>query len=219
MPPRTSRAALTEDDLARLREALDEGKRPTVYLRDAVPSLGVDAASSARVVSVHDATVTVRPKGVSDDVPFEVSELYGSRAAALSAAALAAAAPPAEPRTRARRARTPKSTPSPAPVATPPPADSTATRNPRATVILSGTANGGWTVQASSGSTKRGKPASVSPEAVSRAVQALDDEAASAAVTVVLEHARRRAAERVAELSAQLQEAQASLHALGTERR
>lgn len=195
-------AALSEDDLARLATALKAGKRPTVYLRDAVTSLGVPAASSARVVSVRAGTVTVRPKGVGDDVPFEAGELYATRAAAIGAAAGQRTAP-ASARTRPRR---------PAVAATPAPTPRGAGAG--VSVTITGSADGAWTVQCASGSHRPRSPSPVDADAVARAVAALDNKAVSAAVAAVLDIARRAAAERVAALSAQLEAAQATLQDL-----
>ncbi len=213
MPP-PEFASLSEDDLSRLRAAVESGKRPRVYLRDAVPSLGIAAASSAQVVSVQDGTVTVRPKGVGDDVPFESGELYTSRAAAINAASNKAAsnkaasnkaasnkavAPPSPRRTRAAR-------PSTSAPKTPP-----ATR---VSVTINGTAAGGWTVHSAHGAHKLGSPAPVPVDAVIRAVAALGDRTAVSAVDAVRNHAQHAAAARVAELSAELQRAEAALRAL-----
>ena len=211
VPPRGKPVSLTVDDLARLQSALDAGKRPSVYLRDGVPSLGVDAASSARVVSVDAETVTVRPKGVGDDVPFEAGELYATRGAAVNAAAAASSAPPARraiPASRAaatplRRKAVPAARTSPRASDDPP---------PPVTVTLSGSADGRWTVHCGPGS--RGSTTPVAAQAVSRAVAALGEDSVSAAVADVLEHARRSAARRVAELSSELERAQVALDAL-----
>jgi len=198
VPPREL-ASLSEDDLIRLRAAVQAGKRPRVYLRDAVPSLGIAAASSAQVVSVQHGTVTVRPKGVGDDVPFESSELYASRSAAINAEAI-----PAPRRTRA--ARPAKTVPN-----TPP-----ATR---VSVTINGTATGGWTVQSAHGSHKLGAPAPVAVDAVARAIAELGDATAIEAVDAVRNHATQAAAARVAELSAELHRAQEALRALESGRR
>ncbi|MGZ4533431.1 MAG: DUF6319 family protein [Mycobacteriaceae bacterium] len=233
-PPKPVAASLSEDELTCLRTALEEGKRPTVYLRDAVPSLGVDAASSARVVSVEGSTVTVRPKGVGDDVPFDAGELYSTKAAATHAATavagtrtarVAASGPaprlpvPVRP-AAARELRAPRAPAareaSEVPKATARRAKTAARRATtaqRISVTISGTADGGWTVQCTQGVRKLGDPAPVTADAVVRAVAALGDEAVSTAVSEVLDAARRAAAERVAELRAELELAQTALQA------
>ncbi|MFC9981223.1 DUF6319 family protein [Gordonia sp. NPDC127522] len=77
-----TRAGLSPDDLESLSAALAAGKRATVYLRDAMPSLNLEAGASARVVSIDGSTVTVSPRGVDDQLPFEADELRRSRPAA-----------------------------------------------------------------------------------------------------------------------------------------
>lgn len=196
MPPRRRTVAptLTDDDLAVLAEALASGARRTVYLREAVPSLGLAAASSARVVSVADGVITVRPKGVGDDLPFESADL------ALSAAA-ARAPRPAPP----RKVRAPRTDPNPT------------RRTPSAgvvQVVLTGSGVDGWSVQVTSGSRPPSRPVAVSAEAVAGAVAALGEPRAASAVHAVLEHARTQAQHRVTALSDELAAARASLDAL-----
>lgn len=79
MPPRRRADHLTEDQLGELGAALAEGRRATVYLVEGIPSLGIDPGTSARVVSISGSTVMVRPKGVDDELPFEVDELRATR--------------------------------------------------------------------------------------------------------------------------------------------
>lgn len=63
MPPRSRSGAgsatpehLTAENLETLAAAVAEGKRATVYLREATPSLGIEAGCSAKVVSVEGNT-------------------------------------------------------------------------------------------------------------------------------------------------------------------
>lgn len=209
---RTRSGELTAEDLTDLSASLAAGRRRTLWLREPLSSLGLAAGSSARVVAVDGTTVTVRPKGVDDDVPFEARELASSRAAATAPPPRAARAPRAP---RVRRAPAP----APAPVAAdPPPVPRSAARARRAgsvTVMLSGAADGGWTVEHALGGARPTRAAPVSPEAVARAVHALGHAATSAAVDAVLEHARAAAQAQVAELSARLEQARAELSALG----
>lgn len=82
MPPRRRSAAnesLTPENLATLATALAEGRRATVYLIEPTPSLGLPAGTSAKVVSVDGNTVTISPKGVNDELPFEAEELRITR--------------------------------------------------------------------------------------------------------------------------------------------
>ncbi|UYF95114.1 DUF6319 family protein [Rhodococcus aetherivorans] len=80
MPPRrragtTGPDHLTDEQLAELSTAVADGRRATVYLIEGIPSLGIAPGASARAVSVAGRTVTVRPKGVDDELPFEAEEL------------------------------------------------------------------------------------------------------------------------------------------------
>ena len=189
MPP-TRRSQLGAEELAALAAAVSAGRRRTVYLRAAVPSLGLEAGTSARVAAVEGTTVTVRPRGVPDDVPFDASELAPTAAAA----ALPAEQPPA---------------------GKPPAAGRVAPARRRSVqVTLSGSAQDGWTVQVGSGSRR---PIPVPAENVARAVAALDEPHTSHAVGAVLAHARTEAARQVDELSARLAQARATLRALGVD--
>lgn len=77
----TRSASLTDDELAALGAALDEGRRPTVYLREPIPSLDVPAGASAKVVAIRGRTVTVRPRRVDDELAYEPHELRMTRTA------------------------------------------------------------------------------------------------------------------------------------------
>lgn len=210
---RTRSGELTAEALTDLVASLASGRRRTLWLREPLTSLGLPAGASARVVAVQGTTVTVRPKGVDDDVPFEARELAGSRAAAT-------APPPRPPRApRAPRARN-HSVPAPASpvVDAPKPARPPAARSRRTasvTVLLSGTPDGGWFVEHAVGGGRSSRPAAVSAESVARAVQSLGHPATSEAVDTVLEHARGVAQAQVAELSARLEQARVELAALG----
>lgn len=93
MPPRrrkTANESLTPENLATLAGALAEGRRATVYLIEPTPSLGLPEGTSAKVVSIDGSTVTISPKGVDDELPFEADELRITRNAPGSAAKPAA---------------------------------------------------------------------------------------------------------------------------------
>ncbi|RVW01887.1 translation initiation factor [Rhodococcus xishaensis] len=107
MPPRSRSGTpehLTAENLETLAAAVAEGKRATVYLREATPSLGIEAGCSAKVVSVEGKTVVIRPKGVNDELPFEAEELRMTRIAP---------EPVASPKSAARPAAQRKPTPGP----------------------------------------------------------------------------------------------------------
>ncbi|WP_433607973.1 DUF6319 family protein [Prescottella agglutinans] len=113
MPPRSRSGVpdhLTTENLETLAAAVAEGKRATVYLREATPSLGIEAGCSAKVVSVEGNTVVIRPKGVNDELPFEAEELRMTRKAPEPAKPARSAASTPAPR---------KSAPAPAPAPTP----------------------------------------------------------------------------------------------------
>ncbi|WP_371053860.1 DUF6319 family protein [Rhodococcus gordoniae] len=141
MPPRRRADHLTEDQLGELGTALAEGRRATVYLVEGIPSLGIDPGTSARVVSISGSTVMVRPKGVDDELPFEVDELRATRepagtkrAPAKAARASGAAKPaPAKP-VPAKVASVQPASPQPASPqpATPKPATPAPAASPRA---------------------------------------------------------------------------------------
>ncbi|WP_430334475.1 DUF6319 family protein [Rhodococcus sp. ACT016] len=125
MPPRSRSGVstpehLTAENLETLASAVSEGKRATVYLREATPSLGIEAGCSAKVVSVEGNTVVISPKGVNDELPFEAEELRMTRKApepVERAKPTRSAAPTPAPRKPAPRPAAP--TPAPAPVASP----------------------------------------------------------------------------------------------------
>ncbi|AZZ82371.1 hypothetical protein BJF87_21855 [Gordonia sp. CNJ-863] len=226
------RTGLTAVDLESLSAALAAGKRVTVYLRDPMPSLGLDAGTSARVLSVDGSTVTVRPKGVDDQLPFEADELQRAR----SASAPAKAAPrsprtaPADPTPSVRPAPTPKAAavepkPTPEPTTRPEPAPprsaapksapaKAARRSKNSTAAVSVTITSAgeslWTVSVAHG-TKKGKPAEVTADRVARAMQELGDDAAITAVDEVIESAREAAQRKIEELTRELENARAAL--------
>ncbi|PXW33933.1 UNVERIFIED_CONTAM: hypothetical protein DES50_102558 [Williamsia faeni] len=218
------KSGLTTDDLESLATALAAGKRVTVYLRDPMPSLDLPAGASARVVSVDGSTVTVSPKGVDDQLPFEADELQKTRATATSTA-------PARPRpvkatsapsvaTRSPRTVATESKPEPEPAKSRPVEQkSSPPRAPRRTktstaavsVTVTSVGESTWTVSVSHGSKKQGKPTEVTSDRVARAMHALGDDAAITAVDAVIESARAAAQKRIEELSHELEAARAVL--------
>ncbi|MFE4503797.1 DUF6319 family protein [Rhodococcus sp. NPDC056743] len=236
MPPRRRSGAtastpdhLTAENLAALATAVAEGKRATVYLREATPSLGIDAGTSAKVVSVDGNTVLIRPKGVNDELPFEAEELRINRVAstppkpAPRPKPVVESEPLMEPlvETRPKPRTTPA--PSPAPVAAP-----TATPAPRpavkrakklppgVSVTIHAGADNDWSVTVTLGAKRPGKAVPVAPDAVERAIRELGEPTAIEAVESIIVEARDAAAARVDELSRQLDEARKMLEALGT---
>ena len=75
MPPRRRSPktdVLTPEDLESLAAAVAAGRRATVYLIEATPSLGLPEGTSAKVVSVDGNTVTISPKGVNGETVYRV---------------------------------------------------------------------------------------------------------------------------------------------------
>ncbi|WP_072804849.1 DUF6319 family protein [Rhodococcoides yunnanense] len=241
MPPRRRSAAnesLTPQNLETLASALAEGKRATVYLIEATPSLGLPEGTSAKVVSISGNTVTISPKGVNDELPFEAEELRITRnppGGAPKPAATPAKAPAPKPvvaewtepavvpkAVASKAAAVPKAVVAkpvaPKPVAPKPAAPVAARKGKKGPDSVSVTIHAGadndWSVTVTHGARRPGKAQPVTPESVSRAVRELGDDSALAAVDAVISHAREEAEQRVAELSRQLQEAQSMLAAL-----
>ncbi|WP_145236062.1 DUF6319 family protein [Prescottella equi] len=243
MPPRSRSGAgsatpehLTAENLETLAAAVAEGKRATVYLREATPSLGIEAGCSAKVVAVEGNTVVISPKGVNDELPFEAEELRMTRKApepvkptrpakAAAPAPKPAAAP--APKPAAAPAPKPASTPKPAP--TPAAVTSTAPQAPLApaprrakkapagvSVTIHAGAENDWTVTVTHGAKRPGKATPVSPDAVDRAMRELGDDVALEAVQSVISAAREAAEQRIAALSKELEDARRALEALGS---
>ncbi|MDL9946245.1 DUF6319 family protein [Gordonia sp. ABSL11-1] len=231
---------LTPDDLDTLATGIAAGKRMTVYLRDPLPSLALDAGTSARVVSIDGSTVTVSPKGVDDQLPFEANELQRSRATTPSASARRkssqpppAPSPPPTPApatspSKAPAARQTRSSARPAPNAeslakttaeTPTPTPAKATRRPKPStaaisVVISSAAESAWTVAVSHGSKKLGKPTEVTADRVARAMRELGDGTAISAVDGMIDAAREAAQKKIDDLSRELETARAALATL-----
>ncbi|MCX5042991.1 DUF6319 family protein [Aldersonia sp. NBC_00410] len=223
-------AGLTAEDLAELTDALAQGRRPTVYLRDPVPGLGLPAAVSAKVVSVDGATVLVSPRGVNDELPFEADELRMTRKAVTPARKAVTPAPKAAPTPKAPRKTRPATvvqpaerTVEPAPTETPPakPAPTPRAGGARrkapttVTVTLHADLDGAWTVAVQLGDRAPGKAVTVDADAVEKAIAELGEPGALRAVQAALDTARRAAAARVEELTRQLERARGTLAALG----
>jgi hypothetical protein len=245
MPPRrrsTPTGSLTPENLDTLATALAEGRRATVYLIEPTPSLGLPEGTSARVVAIDGNTVTISPKGVNDELPFEAEELRITRnppggapkqapkpastpgpevaewtepAPAPKPAASKSAAPKAEVTTPAApNTVTPKTVTPKAAAAKPAPARKGKKGPDSVSVTIHAGPDNDWSVTVTHGARRPGKAQSVSPESVSRAVRELGDDSARDAVEAVISYAREEAASRVEELSRQLEEARSMLAAL-----
>ncbi|CBH50269.1 hypothetical protein [Prescottella equi] len=251
MPPRSRSGAgsatpehLTAENLETLAAAVAEGKRATVYLREATPSLGIEAGCSAKVVSVEGNTVVISPKGVNDELPFEAEELRMTRKApepvkptrpakaaapapkpaaaptpkpAAAPAPKPAAAPAPKPASAPKPAPTPAAVTSTAPQAPPAPAPRRAKKAPAGvSVAIHAGAENDWTVTVTHGAKRPGKATPVSPDAVDRAMRELGDDVALEAVQSVISAAREAAEQRIAALSKELEDARRALEALGS---
>ncbi|WP_137723083.1 DUF6319 family protein [Prescottella subtropica] len=231
MPPRSrsgSSEHLTADNLETLAAALAEGRRVTVYLRDAMPSLGIEAGCSAKVVSVDGNTVLIRPKGVDDELPFEAEELRMNRKAPEPAAPAKAPArkPAPAPVKPAVVKPAPVKTAAPmrpvapaAPVQPAEPAPAPAPRRPRkpqggVSVTIHAGPENEWTVTVAHGAKRPSKAVPVSPDAVDRAMRELGEPGALDAVQSVISAARDAAEQRVAALAKELEDARRALEAL-----
>ncbi|ALG85315.1 DUF6319 family protein [Gordonia phthalatica] len=234
MPPRRRpiTASLTADDIAALAAALADGKRATVYLREGTPSLGLAPGASARVVSIDGTTLTIKPTGVNDELPYEADELRITKAAPPEPEKPKKAAPARKPRPAAPPARKLAATPTSAapkpmptdgkPVAasakkapTKPARRSGAKKPPASvTVTLFGSSDNEWSVAVTRGGRKPTRSRRVPPDSVESAMQELGDAAALDAASSVLNAAREEAQRRVEELSRELQAAREALAAL-----
>ncbi len=222
MPPRARAAdSLSPANLEALATSLAAGKRATVYLREAIPSLGLAAGTSAKVVSIDGSTVTIRPTGVDDELPYEAYELRMTKQAPSN---------PAKSPVRTQKppivAKATTRTPAQAPVLKPvEPTKSVGPTKPRTararlakprsvTVTIFGSSDNEWSVAVTAGGRKPNQSRSVKPASVEAALRGLGDEVALGAAESVLAAAREVAARKVAELSRELEAAKETLAAL-----
>lgn len=238
MPPRrrsTADGSLTPSDLETLAAALAEGRRATVYLIEPTPSLGLPEGTSAKVVSISGNTLTISPKGVNDELPFEAEELRISRISPAAANKPAQKPADSKPDNKpeiaewtepvapkpVQKSVAPKNTAS-EPADAKPVAPKSAAATPRkgkkgpesVSVTIYAGAENDWSVTVTHGARRPGKAQPVTAESVSCAVRELGDDTARDAVEAVIAHAREEAATRVAELSRQLEEARTALATL-----
>ncbi|KXP03190.1 DUF6319 family protein [Tsukamurella pseudospumae] len=219
---------LTDDDLTRYAAALAEGRKPLVYLVEAVPSLGLAAGASARIVEVDGATVTVKPTGVDDQLPYEARELRSTKQpkpvkrapkkAAAPAPVSPAPAGPAPSGTAAGGAPSGKRPGTPAPKAERP-----GTPAPKAarsvTITLHVGADNSASLKVTRNAQKPAGASEIALPAVHKALAGLGDKEARAAVDEVLSAARDAAADKVAALQAELAAAKKSLATLDRAKR
>lgn len=190
---------LTAEDLARYSEALAAGKKPLVYLVEAVPSLGLASGASARVVEVDGDTLLVKPTGVDDQLPYEARELRATKQP--------------KPVKRAPKAAPAKASGAPAKAA----AGAKAARSVAVTLYVG--ADNTAALKVTRNAQKPQGAQEIPLTAVHKALAGLGEKEARAAVDEVLSAARDAAADRVAALQAELAAAKKSLATLDRAKR
>lgn len=189
---------LTAEDLARYSEALAAGKKPLVYLVEAVPSLGLASGASARVVEVDGDTLLVKPTGVDDQLPYEARELRATKQP--------------KPVKRAPKAAPAKASGAPAKAA-----GAKAARSVAVTLYVG--ADNTAALKVTRNAQKPQGAQEIPLTAVHKALAGLGEKEARAAVDEVLSAARDAAADRVAALQAELAAAKKSLATLDRAKR
>ncbi len=188
MPPRrrsTANESLTSENLATLATALAEGRRATVYLIEPTPSLGLPAGTSAKVVSIDGTTVTISPKGVNDELPFEAEELRITRNSPSGTAAKPAATSVAKPAAKSDIAEWTEPAPKPASSKSAPKTSVASKAVASKAVVSSSGVSGTAPSKATASGTRKGKKG---PESVSVTIHAGADNDWSVTVT----HGARR---------------------------
>lgn len=216
--------ALSEQDVEAARIELSGGQAVAVWFTPA--AVGVPAGGSAKIVSVGDVAegdfIQVRPTGSRDTMFCSPGELTRTRpprrtgaragpteavAEAPTPAARSTAWPEPEPRPSRRRTaalgRAAATANAPQPVA--PAAE--------VTVTLSATGDGEWTVEVTVGRKRTVRPTPVQPGDVAVAARALPP-AVAEAISSSLDAARRRRADQVERLRAELEAAEQALKEL-----
>jgi len=236
MPARRGKAGgLTDEDVARLRDQLGQGRRPRVQLSG--PQF--DAGASGAVVRIGDPvvdgadylTVRVKVNGQADELAFAPAELSLRRGTARPAATGPAATGPAatgpvparQPRTAVSpgmASGTPDAEPvTPAGAPTAPDAQLTAPSGrrrkaaalpPKVTVSIS-SAGASWSVSASRGAKAIAKNVPIAPGVVTAIVGLLGQPGVADAVADINETARVQAQQRADELRAELSSLEAVL--------
>ncbi|MDQ1722510.1 MAG: hypothetical protein QOI26_2244 [Pseudonocardiales bacterium] len=231
MPPRRKKfTGLTEEDVARLRSQLGEGRRPRVALSG--PQF--EAGASGAVVRIGDPavdgadflTVRVKVNGVTDELAFAPAELNIGRAGARPAtpagsvgtrSAGAGSATAGAPVARSGASGTATATPDVAGSATPAgnPATPAGRRRkapaaPTVSVTISST-GASWSVSASRGARTITKNVAVAPGVVTAIADLLHQAGLSEAVAEINETARLQAQQRAEELRAELSDLEAVL--------
>lgn len=208
---------LTDDDLTRLSAALADGKKPLVYLIEGVPSLGLAAGASARVVEIDGDTVTVKPTGVDDHLPYEARELRATKQPKPIKRA------PKAPAAAKASADTVRPASGGAPSGGSPSGGASAKGAARAArsvaIMVYVGADNTASLKVTRNAQKPQGAQEITLPALHKALTGLGDKAAQAAVDEVLSAARDAAADRVAALQAELAAAKKSLATLDRAKR
>lgn len=231
---------LSGQDVAAARTELGVGKPVTVWFTAA--AVGVPAGGSAKIVSIGDVEegdyIQIRPTGSRDTMFCSAGELTRTRPSRKQAPPAAQrsvqptarrpARPAAEPATPPARidpepvARSSAASPTADPVSVaaeekgperPRTGGRAAARPAEVSVTLSATADGDWTVEVTVGKKRTVRPTAVQPGDVAVAARALPP-AVAEAISASLDAARRRRAEQVERLRAELDAAERALKEL-----
>jgi hypothetical protein len=196
--------ALTDDDVASLREKVKAGEKPRVVIRAA--SAAVASGTRGNVIRVGNPKegeyIVVRLG--KDEVPFAPNELGIAGRVAASPAASAAAPAAARP-----VAKAPAKPPAPR-SASRASAPRSAKRVPPLAVTLR-FKDGGWTIEAQRGARRLARPTPIRPGAVSALAEHLDDDALRDALIETVESCRSVVEAQRADLRAKLEAAEAAL--------
>ncbi|MGN6475499.1 MAG: hypothetical protein ACTHK4_17900 [Mycobacteriales bacterium] len=205
MPTRRTAAtppALTDADVADLREKVTAGEKPRVVIRTA--SAAVAAGTRGNVIRVGNPKegefIVVRLG--KDEVPFAPAELGIAGRTAPPAKAAPAASPVAAVK------------PAPRPAKRTPAAKSRGARSAKRVPPLTVTLrfkDGGWTVEALRGARRVARPTVLRPGAVSALAEHLDEDALRDAIVEAVESSRSVVEAERAELRAKLDAAEAAL--------
>lgn len=233
----TTPSPLSETDIAFIAAEISAGRPPMVWFTAA--AVGVPAGRSGKVMALGDRTgddfLSIKPTGSKDVLSFSPAEVTMSKPAKPKKSPeppashteneLAAQGPGTATRKDTRvSSATVESTTTPAAsesVANPTSSKSKSaaarkSKAPDVVVTLTGTADGVWTVEATSGKKRAVKALSVTSVAAAQAAQILHPDIAEV-VDGVLAAARGAQRAKVEQLQAELQQAQALLAELSDE--
>lgn len=215
--------ALSSGDVGQLRDELAAGSTPTVWFT--ASAVGVPEGRSGKVVALGEPAegdfIQVRPAGSKDVLSFSSAEVTvvkpPRKRKEAEQPAPASTSAPAKESTVDKSAKAADSSPA-KPAAGERAAAGGTRRKPRqpvagATITLTASADGQWSVEVNNGKKRVLRPTSVSASAVAQAAKSLNTEVAEA-VEPLLEAAREQQRERVEQLQQELATAQRMLDEL-----